>query len=223
VWEQGLPHRRLVDHHSASGKPIRHCPAHRHPQRLRPWSWAGRHGVDPLITFSNSCSQLCSWHLNSSTFTGSPTVPVGLLVSGISPTSSLVCRRIAVPPHLGQVSIMLIFLPMEPFRCPTSVSRVTCTSNSGNGGHHEGQLPCQRPCQDHPRLVRASGVGRTSLQPHSRRQGRCFILPYCDGLEERSGCNHSAASLIAPCRLLVAQELLPGGCSSALATRAFQG
>src|SRR6516162_4050474 len=45
--------------------------------------------VGSLIILSNSSSQLCSWHLNSSTFSGSQTFPVGLPRSGISSKSSL--------------------------------------------------------------------------------------------------------------------------------------
>src|SRR6202040_819408 len=56
-----------------------------------------------LTIRSNSCSQLCSWHLNSSTFTGIRTCSVRRSSSGISSYSSLVCRSIAVPPHSGQV------------------------------------------------------------------------------------------------------------------------
>src|ERR1022692_4288209 len=75
-----------------------------------------RYGFGSLIVLSNSCSQLGSWHLYSSTFMGNRTFSVGLLRSGISSKSSVVCRSSAVPPHFGQVSIMFGFLGLDAIR-----------------------------------------------------------------------------------------------------------
>lgn len=51
---------------------------------------------------SNSCSQLVSWHLNSSTLTGIRFFSSGLSRSAISSKLSVVCRSVAGEPHLGQ-------------------------------------------------------------------------------------------------------------------------
>src|SRR5262249_32343224 len=89
-----------------------------------------------LTILSNSCSQLGSWHLNSSTFTRICVFPDELLRSGMSSDSYLDCTSVAVPPHLGQTSIMVVSV-----KSPKAITSLTNNSSDtqGNEAHFNRQ------------------------------------------------------------------------------------
>ena len=116
------------------------------------------HVVDSLITFSNSCSQPCSWHLNSSTFTANRVFPVGLLRSGISSKSSLLCTVLQFRRILGR------FQSFCYLRCNAEKSKrlvVTLTSIVFFEQAFEHRVGWRHTCEQSCTRLQFQVVGRT--------------------------------------------------------------